>query len=99
MSKQSIIVLLVGLNLILLATLILFTYSPPAAMAQAAPLGGGRQAVQAIGIADPRGQGKGAVNRAAAQDRLARQTRKPDRQQTTNHPNPRATRPEFPFCS
>ncbi|RIK64574.1 MAG: hypothetical protein DCC65_14205 [Planctomycetota bacterium] len=39
MSKQSIIVLLVGLNLILLATLILFTYAPPQAMAQAAPLG------------------------------------------------------------
>lgn len=39
MTKRSVIVLLVGLNLLLLATLILFSYSPPAAMAQAAPLG------------------------------------------------------------
>lgn len=39
MTKRSIIVLLVGLNLTLLATLILFSYSPPAAYAQAAPLG------------------------------------------------------------
>jgi hypothetical protein len=38
-TKRALIVLLVGLNLLLLATLILFSYRPPAAFAQPAPLG------------------------------------------------------------
>lgn len=39
MTKRSVIVLLVGLNLILLATLVLTSWRLPAAYAQAAPLG------------------------------------------------------------
>ena len=39
MNKKSLIVLLVGLNLLLLATLILTSWQLPAAYAQAAPLG------------------------------------------------------------
>ena len=39
MTKKSIIILLVGLNLVLLATLILTSWKLPAAYAQAAPLG------------------------------------------------------------
>jgi hypothetical protein len=39
MTKRAIIVLLVGVNLLLAATLILSTYRPSAAYAQAAPLG------------------------------------------------------------
>jgi hypothetical protein len=39
MTKRAVIVLLVGLNLVLLAALILLNTSPPAAYAQAAPLG------------------------------------------------------------
>ncbi len=39
MTKRAIIVLLVGLNLLLAATLILSAYRLPAAYAQAAPLG------------------------------------------------------------
>lgn len=39
MTKKSVIVLLVGLNLILLATLVLTSWRLPAAYAQAAPLG------------------------------------------------------------
>ncbi|MBX3396263.1 MAG: hypothetical protein KF841_12945 [Phycisphaerae bacterium] len=39
MSKRGLIVLLVGLNLTLAAALILTGWQPPAAMAQAAPLG------------------------------------------------------------
>lgn len=39
MNKQSIIVLLVGVNLALLATLILISAAPPAAHAQVAPVG------------------------------------------------------------
>ncbi len=39
MSKRGIVVLLVGLNLCLAAVLILSAWKPPAAYAQAAPLG------------------------------------------------------------
>jgi hypothetical protein len=39
MTKRAIIVLLVGVNLLLAATLILSAYRPSAAYAQAAPLG------------------------------------------------------------
>lgn len=39
MTKRGIIVLLVGLNLCLAAALIVSAWSPPAAFAQAAPLG------------------------------------------------------------
>lgn len=39
MTKRAVIVLLVGLNLLLAATLILTASRPPAAYAQAAPLG------------------------------------------------------------
>ena len=39
MSKRAIIVLLVGVNLILLTTLILSSWTLPAAYSQAAPLG------------------------------------------------------------
>lgn len=39
MTKRALIVLLIGLNLVLLATLILAAWRPPAANAQPAPLG------------------------------------------------------------
>lgn len=39
MSKRSLVVLLAGVNLVLLATLILRSWNPPAAYAQAVPLG------------------------------------------------------------
>ena len=39
MTKRALIVLLVGANLLLLATLIILNASPPAAYGQAAPLG------------------------------------------------------------
>jgi len=39
MSKRALIVLLLGLNLLLLATLILSSWSLPAAYGQAVPLG------------------------------------------------------------
>lgn len=39
MTKRALIVLLVGLNLTLAAVLILTSWEPPAAFAQAAPLG------------------------------------------------------------
>ncbi len=39
MHKRTLIVLLAGLNLLLLAGVILFSWSPPAAYAQATPMG------------------------------------------------------------
>lgn len=39
MNKRALIVLLIGVNLVLLASLILLSWEPPAAYAQAAPLG------------------------------------------------------------
>lgn len=39
MTKQSLLVLLVGVNLVLLATLVLWTWELPEARAQTAPLG------------------------------------------------------------
>ena len=39
MNRHGLIVLLVGVNLLLLATLIILNASPPPALAQAAPLG------------------------------------------------------------
>ena len=47
MSRRVILVLLTGLNLALLACLVLSTYSPPAALAQEAPRTGGYLVVAA----------------------------------------------------
>lgn len=51
MSRHAILVMLVGVNLLLLATIILTAYSPPAAYAQA--VGGAGNYIMVSGQIDP----------------------------------------------
>ena len=50
LSKQAIIVALVGLNLLLLAGVVLVGYTPPAAMAQEAAAAAGEPADTVLGV-------------------------------------------------